>query len=118
MIREEELGKKYYNLKRNTFDNAWFTDETKALSVREKIGRSNSFAQKGKRLSEETKRKISKSNKGKVKGPQSEEHIAKLSKTRKGSQRKPYKPWSEEAKKNKSLAMKGNTRRLGTGKKV
>jgi len=116
MTKSNEIGKRYYNLKRNTFSNAWYTDEKQKLSVSEKIGRTNSISQLGKKHSEETKRKISKSNKGKIKGPQSEEHIAKLSEVRKGSKRKPYKKWSEEARMAKSIAMKGNQNRI-KGKK-
>lgn len=114
MIKEDELGKKYYNLKRNTFNNAWFTDETRSLTVRQKIGKSNSIAQRGKKHSEETKQKMR--GPRKPYGPQSDEHKQKLSELRKGSKRKQYKPWSEESRKNKSLSMIGNKNRLGKDK--
>lgn len=114
MIKDEEIGKKFYNLKKNTFKNAWYLDENRKLSVAEKIGKANSIAQKGKKHSEETKEKMR--GPRKPYGPQSEEHKEKLSKIRKGSKKKPYKKWSEESRKSKSLAMQGNTRRLGTGK--
>lgn len=114
MIKDEEIGKRFYNLKKNTFEHAWYLDENQKLSVGEKIGKANIISQKGKTHSEETKAKMRGPRKSY--GPQSEEHKEKLSKLRKGSKRKPYKKWSEESRKTKSLAMRGNTRRLGTGK--
>lgn len=118
MIKEDEPGRKYYNLKRNAFENAWFADGDRKLSVGQKIGQSNSISLKNRSMSTEVKKKISESLKGKKRGPQSEEHKRKLSEARRGSKRKPYKRWSEESRTKRSLAMIGNKRRLGTGKRV
>lgn len=84
MIKKEEIkpineSPRYYNLKINT-DNLWHQYDEKVKTVGEKI----SAAKKGNSTgpcSEETKRKISKSNSGKVRTP---EHIENLSKSLKG----------------------------------
>ena len=114
MIKPNEIGKRYYNLKRNTFELAWYLDENRKLTVGEKIGKANSISLKGKTHSEETKQKMR--GPRKPYGPQSEEHKAKLGVIRKGTKRGPYKKWSVEARTKKSISMLGNKNRLGTGK--
>jgi hypothetical protein len=114
MIKDEELGKKYYNLNNHHF-NHWHTTEQSNLTVRQKLseaskklhqdpayrekfleGRKKMPAQTpdqiskrvksntGKKRTEETKQKISESNKGKVMGPLSDNHKKKLSEALKG----------------------------------
>lgn len=113
-IKNEELGKRYYNLHNHHFDH-WSTDENKGLTVKQKLSeaskklhqdpnyrenfmegrkklpprteeaiRKTALANTGKKRTEETKRKISESNKGKVMGPLSEEHRKKVSDSLKG----------------------------------
>jgi len=113
-MKEEELGKKYYNLNRHHFGH-WFISESSNLTVRQKLseaskklhqdsvykekfceGRKNlppqtqeqidkrSKSNTGKKRTEETKRKISDAHKGKVMGPLSDETKAKLSAALKG----------------------------------
>jgi hypothetical protein len=71
LIKNEELGKKYYNLQ-NVNKNHWSTNETTKLSIGEKISASPnrsaniSKALTGKTLSEETKEKIRQANLGKT----------------------------------------------------
>lgn len=61
---------------------------------------------KGKHLSEETKRRISASKKGKTLPPRSEAHKRKISESKMGKKRKPH---SEETKRKISEAKKGKT---------
>lgn len=108
-IKEEELGKKYYNLHNHHFGH-WSTDENRGQTIKEKLskaskklhqdpvyrekfleGRKNlpprteeairktALANTGKKRTEETKQKISRSHKGKIVGPLSEETKHKLS---------------------------------------
>lgn len=72
MIREDEIGKKYYNLKNHRFGH-WSEDECKRLSVGEKISQSHKnhpggwgHWKTGSKHSEETLRKLSESHKGKT----------------------------------------------------
>jgi hypothetical protein len=64
LIPEEELGNKYYNLSRRHFGH-WSNDETKRLTVGQKIsaspnrGKNISKANRGRVVTEETRRKIS-----------------------------------------------------------
>lgn len=117
MIKDSELGKKFYNLKKNTFERAWYLDEDKKLTVGEKIGKANSISLKGKKHSKETKQKMSKAQKGKLKGPQSEEHKKKLSEIRKNrklsedhkNKIKSY--WTDDKRKKQSEFMLGNKNR-------
>jgi hypothetical protein len=66
LIKNEELGKKYYNLHNHHFGH-WSTDEAKKLTVGQKISASPnrreniSKSNKGKKRSEKTKQKISES---------------------------------------------------------
>lgn len=79
-INEEELGKRYYNLKNFKFGHWSHMDNN--LSVREKISK----AQKGRKLSEEWKSNIGDSLRG-----------------------KPGRKWTEEQKKAKSEQLSGRT---------
>lgn len=83
LIKEEELGQKYYNLHKecNLFEH-WSDDEYKKMTVAQRISKS-SF---GKKSSVETKQKISKANKGRK---LSEETKRKMSLYRKGRKRSP-----------------------------
>lgn len=69
-IKQEELGKKYYNL-HNVNKNHWSADENSKLTVGQKISMSPnrskkiSMALSGKKLSDETKEKIRQANLGK-----------------------------------------------------
>lgn len=74
LISDNEIGKKYYNLKKH-LNGHWTTDGTKLQSVGEKIGKKVSAALKGRTLSEEHKQKLSESKKDK---PISEEHKIKI----------------------------------------
>lgn len=113
-IKDDELGKKYYNLSRRHFGH-WSNIETKNKTVRDKLSEATkklhqdpvykekyregrkklpsqtpeqiakrAAANTGKKRTEETKRKISESNKGKVMGPLSDEHRQKVSEALKG----------------------------------
>jgi hypothetical protein len=68
LIDETELGKKYYNLT-NHLNGHWTTDNKKILTVGEKISASPnrnaniSKANKGRKLTEETKQKLREANK-------------------------------------------------------
>jgi hypothetical protein len=108
LIKDEELGKKYYNLQKHW--KHWNGDLRKSLSVRQKLSetskklhqdpaykekylegrkklpprseeaiRKTALANTGKKRTEETKKKISDAHKGKVMGPLSEETKQKLS---------------------------------------
>lgn len=80
-IKVEELGKKYYNLHNHHFGH-WSTDENKRLTIGQKISTSPnrnaniSKANKGRKISEETKKKLSVS----VSETMTEEHRSLLSK--------------------------------------
>jgi hypothetical protein len=64
MIKDSELGKRYYNLHNHHFGH-WSTDDNKRLTVGQKISASPnraaniSKANKGRKVSEETKQKLS-----------------------------------------------------------
>lgn len=79
-IKNEELGKKYYNLHNHHFGH-WSTDENKKLTIGQKISASPnraaniSKANKGRIISEETKQKLSLS----VSKTMTDEHRALLS---------------------------------------
>jgi hypothetical protein len=70
LIRDDELGKKYYNLRKHKWGH-WSTDINKRISVGEKISASPnrnkniSDANKGRIVSDETKQKIREANKKK-----------------------------------------------------
>lgn len=65
-IEDAELGKKYYNLRKHKWGH-WSTDENKRLTIGQKISASPkrsaniSKANKGRKVSEETRQKLSKS---------------------------------------------------------
>lgn len=64
-IKDEELKIKYYNIRRHG-DRHWSADENKSLSVSQKISKANKgnpSPNKGKTLSEETKKKVSEGTK-------------------------------------------------------
>lgn len=115
LIKEEELGKKYYNLHRHHFGH-WSIDQRTHLTVRQKLseaskklhqdpiykqkfleGRKNlparteeairktAIANTGKKRSNETKKKIGDAHRGKIRGPLSDSHKAALSKALSGS---------------------------------
>lgn len=64
MMKDSELGKRYYNLHNHHF-NHWSTDENKRLTIGQKISAAPNRAanisksNKGKKVSEETKQKLS-----------------------------------------------------------
>lgn len=95
-IKDNELGKKFYNLNKHHFGH-WSTSEEKRLGVAEK----RSQKLKGRPLSEETKRKMSEARKGKKKSP---EHVLKMSLAQKGKARPLH---SEETKRKMSESHKG-----------
>lgn len=70
LIKNEELGKKYYNLHNHHF-NHWSTNESSKLTVGQKISKANksdpkrSEWMKNRTISEETKEKIRQANLGK-----------------------------------------------------
>lgn len=66
LIKDEELGIRYYNLS-NTFQAHWTSDEEKVKTIGQKISLANKGKwtwNKGRPHSEETKRKLSESHKG------------------------------------------------------
>lgn len=78
-IKYEELGKRYYNLHKHHFGH-WSSDEETRKTTKEKL----SIARRKRVTSEETKQKMSESQKGKKQGPPSEETRRKISETLKG----------------------------------
>lgn len=86
-IKDEQLGKKFYNLNKHHFGH-WSTASDLGLSVREKLSKANKGRVVGP-FSEDHKKKISEALKGK---PLANETKQKLSDVRKG------KPKSEEFK--------------------
>lgn len=80
LISETELGKRYYNLRKHKWGH-WSTDENKRFTVGQKISASPnrnaniSKANKGRKISEETKKKLSIS----ISETMTEEHRALLS---------------------------------------
>lgn len=78
LIREDELGGRYYNV-RNTKSNLWYLDEEKRLTVAEKISRSNT----GQKRTEESKSKMSAWQKG---VPKREDHRRKIAASLEGRQ--------------------------------
>lgn len=129
-IKNEELGKRYYNLRQHKWghwstdenkgqsikeklseaskklhqDSVYkqkFLEGRKKLPPRSKEAiRKTALANTGKKRTEETKRKISESNKGKVLGPLSDEHRKKVSESLQGNKNPFYgKQHSPELKK-------------------
>ena len=65
LISDNEIGKKYYNLTKH-LNGHWVTDEEKRLTISEKLSKANKgkpSPNKGKTLSEETKKKVSEGTK-------------------------------------------------------
>jgi predicted nucleic acid-binding protein len=91
-----ELGKSYYNLTQY-LNGHWTTDENKALTIKEKLSKAQQKRYENNPVSEETRAKISKIQKGKEKSP---EHLAKIAAANKG------KPKSESFRQKRSLIMK------------
>ena len=113
-IKDDELGTKYYNLSKHHFghwannDHTSLTIKQKLSEASKKLHQDPAYKQKymegrkkmpahtpeqiakraeanrGKKRSEETKRKISESNTGKIMGPLSDEHRKKVSEALKG----------------------------------
>ncbi len=118
-IKEEELGKKYYNLHNHHFGH-WSTDENKKLTIGQKISASPnraaniSKANKGRIIGEETKQKLSVS----ISKTMTKEHRALLSEKCSGwkhtaearlkiSEAGKGRIYSEEARKKIGAAQKG-----------
>jgi hypothetical protein len=80
LIKKEELGKRYYNLRNHKFMD-WHSDPVKSISVKEKISKSLS-GRKGWSPNEEQKRKISEALMGHT---HSEETKKKISESKKGT---------------------------------
>lgn len=101
-IKDNELGKKYYNLRKHKWGH-WSTDENKRLTIGQKISASPlrneriSKANKGHKVSEDTRKKLSES----ISNTMTEEHRQLLSEKCSG--------WThtEEAKEKISNAGKG-----------
>jgi hypothetical protein len=122
LIKDDELGKKYYNLTKY-MNGHWTTDPDKLLTIGEKISKKNKENpdwgswSKGKKASEETRKKMSESKKGKPspnKGkPMSDDQKRKISETKKeqylvGENSPHYgKTFSEEHRKKLSEWQKG-----------
>lgn len=92
LIKNEELGKKYYNI-RNIKNGHWSTSEDNKLTVGEKISRARTgkkYNPRGK-MPSETRDKI----RSKLLGvKKSDEAIVKRSATNTGKKHKPHKKWS------------------------
>jgi hypothetical protein len=122
-IKEEELGKKYYNLRKHKWGH-WSTDESSKLTVGQKISASPlrnqriSEANKGKIVSEETKQKLREANKKQFEDIEQIELRKRKTKElwadpeyrRKQIEKKKGKKDSEETKMKKSLAMIGKNK--------
>lgn len=82
-IKPEELGKRYYNLKKHKWGH-WATDENKRLKIGQKISEKNKGKigpNLGKKFSEESKKKMRESAKGRI---QNENTRKKISEGNKG----------------------------------
>lgn len=112
-IKDDELGKRYYNLHNHHFGH-WSTDENKRLTVGQKISASPnrnaniSKANKGRVISEETRKKISET----VSKTMTPEHRALLSEKVKGFKH------TDEAKQKIAEAGKGRQYSEETKKKI
>ena len=85
-IKDEELGKRYYNLTK-CYDNHFSIVENKRLTMAEKISKSlkgKPGRRKGTKQSDEAKNKIILALKKRIRKPWPEEFIKKLSESRKG----------------------------------
>jgi len=105
MIKDEELGKRYYNLRKQYYP----IDDEKLKIVSEKISKANTGRYKGIKLSEEHKRKISMNHSRYMLGRKhSEESIKIMSDKKKGDKHPLFgKHLSEETKKKMSMKKKG-----------
>lgn len=87
MIKEEEIGKRYYNLNKKHFGH-WTISEQKRLTIGQKISASPlrnqriSESQRGKKLSESTKQKLREANLGKKQSAESSEKKRQANLTR------------------------------------
>lgn len=92
LIRNEELGNKYYNM-RNIKNGHWSTTEDNKLTVSEKISKALRGKKRGPKgpHSDEARQKISNALRGR---PLSPESILKRSATNTGKKHKPHKKWS------------------------
>ncbi len=104
LIKQEELGKKYYNLRKIHSDNHWSCDPDKSEIVLKKMSDSRK-GKPGHPHTPESRQKLSDAHMGKKK---SEEHIASMSRTRIGRpSRMKGKQFSEEARANMGGQNKG-----------
>lgn len=117
LISENELGKRYYNLKNHRFGH-WSEDENKRLTVPQKSGKALREKYKtephpwtGRKHSEETKKKQSDVKKGVKLGSYSEERMAKHLKAMKD--RKRPERFTDEHRANLSKSQKGNKNSVG-----
>jgi hypothetical protein len=113
MIKDEELGKRYYNVRNHHF-NHWSTDEQKSILIKKKI---SSSPLRNKRISE--------SNKGKKHSEKTKEKIRNIrigSKYSEETNAKKGRPFSEERKKRQGELLKEyhrkNTVSVKTRKKI
>lgn len=97
MIPDDELGKRYYNLRKHKWGH-WSTDENQRLLISEKIKNDHPKPMLGKKFSEETRHKMSLAHLGK---PKTKEQVIKSSQTRTGTKR------SLESRMRMSEAQKG-----------
>lgn len=102
MIKDKEIKTRYYNLNTKVVGN-WSTDEKNRKTIGQKLsetlkGNTNNV---GHFHSDKTKLKISKSLKGRIYGPMSDETKKKISESKKG------KPHSDETKKKIGKGNKG-----------
>lgn len=113
LIKQEELGKKYYNLHNHHFGH-WSNNENNKLTIREKIikklsdpliRKKISDANKGKNITEKTKQKIKEKR---AKQIYTEETKKKISESHKGEKNHFFgKTHSKETKEKMSAAKKG-----------
>lgn len=122
-INESELGKKYYNLRKHKWGH-WSTDINSRLTVGQKISASPNraknigLANKGKKVSEETKQLLREANKKQFEDPyqkklrrqKSLELWSDPEYRKRQIEKKKGKKESEETKKRKSLSMKGKNK--------
>jgi len=99
-IKDEELGKKYYNLSKRHFGH-WATDDKKRQSISERMmGNTIGIGRKRADTSERMKgNSWGKVHKGVLKPPRSEEHCKALSESHKGKPSPTLgRKWSEETR--------------------
>jgi monoamine oxidase len=110
LIDENELGKKYYNLRKHKLGH-WSTDIDKSKTIKEKL----SIARRKRIITKETKRRTSITLKGKKKAKFSEQHKLNLSIAAKG---KTKAKWTEERKKAAGMRQIGRKLSKETKEKI